>query len=39
MIAGIGMANKAQGIITKDEDFKEVKAVTDIDIFFINTGS
>lgn len=35
MIAGIGIANKAQGIITKDGDFKEVKAVSDIDILFI----
>jgi predicted nucleic acid-binding protein len=35
MIAGIGIANKAQGIITKDGDFKEVKAVSDIEILFI----
>ncbi|VVB89147.1 tRNA(fMet)-specific endonuclease VapC [uncultured archaeon] len=35
MIAGIGIANKAQGIITKDGDFNEVKAVSDIDILLI----
>ncbi len=35
MITGIGIANRTEGIITKDEDFKEIKAVSDIDILFI----
>ncbi|MBU4492449.1 MAG: type II toxin-antitoxin system VapC family toxin, partial [Euryarchaeota archaeon] len=35
MIAGIGMANRTEGIITKDKDFKEIKAVSDLDILFI----
>ncbi len=35
MIAGIGLANKMEGIITKDEDYKEIKAVSDLNIFFI----
>lgn len=35
MIAGIGIANKAHGIITKDGDFKEVQAVSHLEIFFI----
>lgn len=35
MIAGIGIANKAEGIITADKDFENIKPITSLDILFI----
>ncbi len=35
MIAGIGIANNAEGIITADKDFENIKPITSLDILFI----
>ncbi len=35
MIAGIGIASKAEGIITADKDFESIKQITSLDILFI----
>ncbi len=38
LIAGIAVAHGANKIITRDQDFKEISKVSDIDVVFYEKG-